>query len=260
MTSERVCAVTGAASGIGRATARALGRQGARLALFDRNAAGLAEVEKLVQNDGGRARVVELDVSDQGQAARAIDDIVTEWGRLDVLVNAAGIASSGPSSRGPVIHITEQDWDRILDVNLLGTVYCAQAAARHMTRQRAGRIVNIASVAGAVPRINAAAYGVSKAGVRMFTKCLALELARHGVTVNAVAPGPIDTPMLGPESDQRIRARFLAGTPETFRLGVPLGKLGKPEDVASAVVYLASDEANHITGAILNVDGMAQLS
>jgi 2,3-dihydro-2,3-dihydroxybenzoate dehydrogenase len=257
MASERVAAVTGAASGIGRATALALSRQGARVALCDRNAAGLAEVAKIMD---GQWRVVELDVSDQAQAARAIDGIAQDWGRLDVLVNAAGIASSGPTSRGPVIGISEKDWDRILDVNLLGTVYCAQAAARHMMRQRSGRIVNIASIAGNVPRINGAAYGVSKAGVRMFTKCLALELARHGITVNAVAPGPIDTPMLGPESDQQVRERFVTGTPEIFRLGVPLGKLGKPEDVASAIVYLVSEEANHITGAILNVDGMAQLS
>jgi len=260
MTSERVAAVTGAASGIGHATALALSRQGTRVALCDRDAARLAEAAAIIRERDGEARVVELDVSDQGQAARAIDGIVRDWGRLDVLVNAAGIISSGPSSRGPVLGIAERDWDRILEVNLLGTVYCAQAAARHMMRQRSGRIVNIASIAGAVPRINGAVYGVSKAGVRMFTKCLALELASHGITVNAVAPGPIETPMLGPRSDQQIRARFVAGAPEIFRLGVPLGKLGKPEDVASAIVYLASEEAHHITGVILNVDGMAQLS
>lgn len=257
---ERVAAVTGAASGIGRATALALSRQGTRVALCDRNAAGLAEVAKTIQGESGQARVVELDVSDQGVVVRAIDGIVQGWGRLDVLVNAAGIVSSGPTSRGPVIGIAEADWDRIIDVNLLGTVYCAQAAARHMMRQRAGCIVNIASIAGVIPRINSAAYGVSKAGVRMFTKCLALELARHRIRVNAVAPGPIDTPMLGSEDNPEIRARFVAGTPELFRLGVPLGKLGQPEDVASAIVYLASEEAHHIIGAILNVDGMAQLS
>jgi len=255
----RVAAVTGAASGIGRATALALGRRGHRLALCDRNAAGLADVAKLVEGEGAEARAVEVDVSDQGQAARAIDGVVEGWGRIDVLVNAAGIIGSGTTS-GPLMQVAEADWDRVLDVNLLGTVYCAQAAARHMIRQRAGRIVNIASIAGAVPRINAGTYSVSKAGVRMFTKCLALELAQHGITVNAVAPGPIDTPMLGPEGDQRLRARFVAGMPEAFRLGVPLGKLGQPEDVASAIAYLASEEAHHITGAILNVDGMAQLS
>jgi 2,3-dihydro-2,3-dihydroxybenzoate dehydrogenase len=208
--------------------------------------------------------MVELDVSNQEQATRAMDSIVQAWGRLDVLVNAAGIASAGQTSRGPVLNISESDWDHIMDVNLLGTVYCAQAAARHMMRQRSGRIVNIASIAGAIPRLNAAAYGVSKAGVRMFTKCLALELAHYGITVNAVAPGPTDTPMLGRDSegdeDPQLRERYITGTPEIFRLGVPLGKLGQPEDVASAILYLASDEAHHVTGVIFNVDGMAQLS
>jgi 2,3-dihydro-2,3-dihydroxybenzoate dehydrogenase len=256
----RVAAVTGAASGIGRATALALSRRGARVALCDRDATGLAEVAQVIRAEAGQTHVVELDVSDQAQAARALDGVAREWGRLDVLVNAAGIISAGATTPGPLMGVAEQDWDRILDVNLLGTVYCAQAAARHMIRQRSGRIVNVASVAGVVPRINAAAYGVSKAGVRMFTKCLALELARHGITVNAVAPGPIDTPMLGPARDPQVRARFVAGTPELFRLGVPLGKLGTPDDVASAIAYLASEEAHHITGAILNVDGMAQLS
>ena len=156
--------------------------------------------------------------------------------------------------------IAEQDWDRILDVNLLGTVYCAQAAARHMMRQRSGRIVNIASVAGAIPRINGAAYGVSKAGVRMFTKCLALELARHGITVNAVAPGRSIPPCWGPRTISRSARASWRARPNSSASGVPLGKLGKPEDVASAIVYLASEEAHHITGAILNVDGMAQLS
>jgi 2,3-dihydro-2,3-dihydroxybenzoate dehydrogenase len=260
MPSEKVSAVTGAASGIGRATALALARRGDRVALCDRNRTGLAAVAETIKSEGGQSRLVELDVSDPTQATRAIDGIVESWGRLDVLVNAAGILRSGRTSLGPVMAISEEDWDRIIDVNLLGTVYCAQAAAKQMMRRGSGRIVNVASIAGAVPRVNAAAYSVSKAGVRMLTKCLALEVARHGITVNAVAPGPIDTPMLGPVGDDQARARFLHGVPETFRLGIPLGKLGQPEDVASAIAFLASDDAHHITGAILNVDGMAQLT
>jgi 2,3-dihydro-2,3-dihydroxybenzoate dehydrogenase len=255
--------VTGAASGIGRATALRFSRQGARLALCDLNAAGLASVATTVRQAGGEVRSVELDVSNQAQVTQAIDGVVQAWGTLDVLVNAAGINAAGPTSHGPVIHISEADWDRVMSINLLGTVYCAQAAARHMMRQRRGRIVNIASIAGAVPRMHDAAYGVSKASVRMFTKCLALELARYSITVNAVAPGPTDTPMLGVAAggdDPQMRERMIAGIPEAFRLGVPLGKLGQPEDVASAILYLASDEAHHITGVILNVDGMAQLT
>lgn len=261
---EKIVAVTGAASGIGRVTALGFSRQGARVALCDRNVAGLEEVAAVIQGSGGHARVVALDVVDQAQVAGAIDGLVQAWGRLDVLVNAAGIARAGQTSVGSILQLAERDWQQMLDVNLLGTVYCAQAAARHMIRQRGGRIVNIASIAGAIPRMHAAAYGVSKAGVRMFTKCLALELARYGITVNAVAPGPTDTPMLGQDradgEDPQTRERLITGTAAIFRLGIPLGKLGTPEDVASAIFYLASDEAHHVTGVIFNVDGMAQLS
>jgi 2,3-dihydro-2,3-dihydroxybenzoate dehydrogenase len=258
---EKVVVVTGAGSGIGRATALGFCHQGARVVGCDINAAGLAETAAALQQHDAEASVREIDVADQARVFDVMDDIVRTHGALDVLVNAAGINRSGATCPGSAMQIAEADWDRIMDVNLLGTVYCAQAAARHMIPRRQGRIVNIASIAGAVPRINSAAYGVSKAGVRMFTKCLALELAAYGITVNAVAPGPIDTPMLGiATGDPQARERMIAGIPEIYRLGVPLGKLGQPEDVASAIRYLASDAAHHLTGVILNVDGMAQLS
>jgi 2,3-dihydro-2,3-dihydroxybenzoate dehydrogenase len=260
----KTVAITGAASGIGRATALAFTQQGARVSICDLNTVGLAETAQAIQHLGGDVFQVEVDVSNHAQASDAIGNIIKTQGHLDILVNAAGINQSGDSSNGPVIRIKESDWDNILDVNLLGTIYCAQAAGQHMRERRRGCMVNIASIAGAIPRLNNAAYGVSKAGVRMFSKCLALELARYGVRVNAIAPGPTDTPMLGVsaggEDDPQLRERRISGMPEIFRLGIPLGKLGVPEDVATAICFLASDEANHITGVILNVDGMAQLS
>ena len=261
---DRVVVVTGAASGIGRATALGFSRQGARVALWDRNATGLADTKSSIDSADGTAQVCELDITNQNQVNQTLDQVARTWGQIDILVNAAGISRAGETSRGSVLEVTEADWDQILDVNLMGTVFCAQAAARHMMPNRRGRIVNVASIAGAIPRWQTAAYCVSKAGVRMFTKCLALELARYSITVNAVAPGPTDTPMLGSSTedggDPQLRERMIAGIPETYRLGVPLGKLGQPEDVASAIQYLASDEAHHLTGVILNVDGMAQLS
>ncbi len=261
---DKVVVVTGAASGIGRATALGFSRQGARVALCDQNAAGLAETAAAVRNAGGEALQHELDITNQEQVNQTIGAVVRDGGQLDILVNAAGISRAGETSRGPVLDVAEADWDRILDVNLMGTVYCAQAAARHMMPRRQGRIVNIASIAGAIPRLNNAAYAASKAAVRMFTKCLALELGRYNITVNAVAPGPTDTPMLGAavggDGDPQLRELMITGMPDIYRLGIPLGKLGQPEDVASAIQYLASDEAHHLTGVILNVDGMAQLT
>ncbi len=260
----KIVAVTGAASGIGRATALGFARQGAKVTLCDLNAEGLADTAMAIEQAGGQFQQVQVDLANPTRATDAIDGIIQAHGHLDILVNAAGINRAGETSHGPVIDIAESDWDRIMDVNLLGTVYCAQAAGRHMRDRRRGSIVNIASIAGAIPRLNGTAYGVSKAGVRMFTKCLALELARYGVRVNAIAPGPTDTPMLevaaGGQDDPQMRERMIAGMPEIFRLGVPLGKLGTAEDIAAAIRFLASDDAKHVTGVILNVDGMAQLS
>jgi 2,3-dihydro-2,3-dihydroxybenzoate dehydrogenase len=146
----------------------------------------------------------------------------------------------------------------------MGTIFCAQAAAREMLRRQYGRIINVASVAGDLPRLEMGHYCVTKAGVKMFTKCLALELASRGVTVNAIAPGPTDTPMIQgiPTTDASLEAAnrvAVQGYPEAFRLGIPTGRLSTPEDQATAVLFLASEEAAQITGHILYVDGMAKL-
>ncbi|ETX06786.1 SDR family NAD(P)-dependent oxidoreductase [Candidatus Entotheonella palauensis] len=259
----KVAVVTGAASGIGRATALALGRRGARVALFDLNPEGMAETAAQLQQAGAQSQSYGLDITNQEQVNQTVAQVVERWGSLHIMVNAAGINQAGPTSYGPGIEVSEADWDRMMDVNLMGTVHCALAAAQYMRPLRRGRIVNVASVAGAVPRMNMASYCVAKAAVRMFTKCLALELAAFSITVNAVAPGPTQTPMLGSaagDADPQALERMIAGNPDIYRLGVPLGKLGQPEDVASAIQYLASDEAHHVTGVILNVDGMAQLT
>lgn len=259
----KVAVVTGAASGIGRATALGLGQQGARVALFDLNADGLAATAAQLQQAGAESQIYGLDITNQEQVNQTVAQVVQSWGALHIMVNAAGINQAGPTSYGPGIEVSEADWDRMMDVNLMGTVHCALAAAQHMRPLRQGRIVNVASVAGAVPRMNMTSYCVSKAAVRMFTKCLALELAAFSITVNAVAPGPTQTPMLGSaagDTDPQAIERMIAGNSAIYRLGVPLGKLGQPEDVASAIQYFASDEAHHLTGVILNVDGMAQLT
>jgi 2,3-dihydro-2,3-dihydroxybenzoate dehydrogenase len=259
----KIAVVTGAASGIGRATALSLGRHGARVALFDLNADGMAETAAQLQQASAESQIYGLDITNQEQVKQTVAQVVQSWGPLHIMVNAAGINQAGPTSYGPGIAVSEAEWDRMMEVNLMGTVHCALAAAQHMRPLRRGRIVNVASVAGVVPRVNMTSYCVSKAAVRMFTKCLALELAAFSITVNAVAPGPTQTPMLGSavgDADPQAHERMLAGNPEIYRLGVPLGKLGQPEDVASAIQYFASDEAHHLTGVILNVDGMAQLT
>ena len=256
----RVAAVTGAASGIGRATALALSRRGARVALCDRNAAGLAEVAKTIRARVDRRAWWSSTSPIRGSAAQAIDGVVEGWGRLDVLVNAAGILTSGRTTRGPVIGIAEEDWDRIIE----------RQCARHGLLRPGGRAAHDPATLRS-DRQHRLDRGSDPADQRRRVQ----RLEGRGADVHEVpgagaggsrdhgqcrGPGTDRHPHAGARGRSAGRARFVAGAPEVFRLGVPLGKLGKPEDVASAIVYLASEEAHHITGAILNVDGMAQLS
>jgi 2,3-dihydro-2,3-dihydroxybenzoate dehydrogenase len=252
--------VTGAGSGIGLATARALAQAGVRVALCDVNREALDQVASGIARIGITPLSFELDVTDRAQVHAVVGDIARSCGKLDILFNAAGILRQ-PTN---LLEMSDSLWDQHWDVNLMGTLFCAQAAAQEMIRRQYGRIINVASIAGDLPRLNMGHYCITKAGVKMLTKCLALELASRGVTVNAIAPGPTDTPMIrgmptDDASPEAVRRFAVEGAPEAFRLGIPTGRLSTPEDQAAAVLFLASEVAAQITGHILYVDGMAKL-
>jgi len=239
---DRVAIVTGAARGIGRGITLALVREGARVAACDLELSLLDDLVGQVHAQGGRVLALAVDVTRKDQIQRAVGQVLGEWGRVDILVNNAGIYEVLP-----VEAISEEQWDRVLAVNLKGTFLCCQAVIPAMKQQGSGCIVSIASSAGKSGGTLAGAhYSASKAGVICLTKQLARELGPHGITANAVAPGRIDTPMIHLASDEEN---------EAFRQRTPLGRLGTPEDVAGAVVFLASDEASFITGEIVDVNG-----
>jgi 2,3-dihydro-2,3-dihydroxybenzoate dehydrogenase len=257
----KVAMVTGAGSGIGLATAKALAQAGVRVALCDVNREAIDRVASEIASIGVTPLSFELDVSDSARVDTVVGNIVRTCGKLDILFNSAGIFRQS----SPLLGMSDALWDQHWDVNLMGTIFCAQAAAREMIRRQYGRIINVASIAGDLPRLNMGHYCVTKAGVRMFTKCLALELASRGVTVNAIAPGPTDTPMIRglPTDEASLEAAHqvaVRGSPEAFRLGIPTGRLSTPEDHAAAVLFLASEAAAQITGHILYIDGMAKLA
>jgi NAD(P)-dependent dehydrogenase (short-subunit alcohol dehydrogenase family) len=239
---DRVAIVTGAARGIGRAIAVALAREGARVAALDLDLIQLDDLVGQGRTRGGEMLALSVDVTRKEQIQEAVGQVLARWGRIDILVNNAGIYEVLP-----IEAISEEQWDRVLAVNLKGAFLCCQAVIPTMKRQGSGSIVSMASSAGkSGGTLSGAHYAVSKAGVICLTKQLARELGPHGITANAVAPGRIDTPMIHLASDEEN---------EAFRLRTPLGRLGTPEDVAGAVVFLVSDEASFITGEIVDVNG-----
>ena len=238
--SGRVALVTGASRGIGRAVAVQMAQAGAHVVCAARgdNAGTTAEA---IRATGGSAEAIPLDVTDAAAIETAIAGILAKHGRIDVLVNNAGITRDTL-----MLRMKRDDWDAVLQTNLTGAFSCAQAVLKPMIKQRAGRIINITSVVGQAGNAGQANYAASKAGLIGFTKALALEIASRNITVNAVAPGLVDTDM--------TRA-IAAGAHEEWASKVPLKRLGTPEDVANAVVFLASDEASYITGHVLSVNG-----
>ena len=238
---DQVAVVTGAARGIGRAIALAFAGEGARVALVDIDGEHLERLHEEVGKGGGQALTVPCDISKSSDVQGMVDRILKAFGRIDVLVNNAGIIR-----RGTIETVTEEDWDRVIAINLKGTFNYNRAAARIFREQGSGKIVNIASINGLRGKFGQSNYAASKAGIVALSKSLARELGKSQVNVNVVAPGMVRTPMT-------------AGLPpevrDTATREAVLGRLAEPEDVANLVTFLCSDRARHITGQVIQVDG-----
>ena len=238
----KIALVTGGSRGIGRAIALRLAEAGAKVAInYAGNQTAAEEVKAIIEQHGGTAMIVQTDVSDSTAAAEMVARVHEELGGLDILVNNAGITRDTL-----LVRMKDEDFDAVINTNLKGIYACTKAAAKFMTKQRSGRIVNLSSVVGEIGNIGQTNYAAAKAGVIGFSKAAAKEFAARHVTVNVVAPGFIDTDMTAVLKDS-IREKLIEG--------IPLGALGKPEHVADAVLFLVSDAASYITGQVLNVDG-----
>jgi len=237
----KVAIVTGAAQGIGRTIAETLAQDGADIAVADMDPGRAQDTIEAIKKLGRRTLNIKVNVADWNDVKAMTDQVLKEWGKIDILVNNAGITRDGL-----LVRMKEEDWNLVLQVNLNGTFHCTKAVMQPMTKQRYGRIVNIASIVGVMGNAGQANYAASKAAVIGFTKTVAREYASRSVTVNAVAPGFIDTPMTQGLS---------AAVKDLLQKQIPLGRLGQPADVAAAVRFLVSDDAAYITGQIIHVNG-----
>jgi 3-oxoacyl-[acyl-carrier protein] reductase len=237
----KIALVTGAAQGIGRAIALLLAQKGADIVISDINLEKAEEMAKEIEALGRKAMAIKVDVANTNDVERMVEAILERFGQIDILVNNAGIARDKL-----ILRMTEEDWDSVLNVNLRGTFNCTKAVIKHMSKQRKGKIVNIASVVGEMGNVGQANYSASKAGVIGFTKTIAREFAQRGINVNAIAPGYIETPMTEALTEK---------VKEELRRMIPMERLGRPEDVAQAVFFLVSEASSYITGQVLNVNG-----
>jgi 2-keto-3-deoxy-L-fuconate dehydrogenase len=249
VTGARIAVVTGAASGIGAAVAIELARRGDRIAVADRDAEGLERTAAAIREIGGEVRLVETDVTDRAAAEKAAVGVAADWGRIDVLATCAGVGTRGG---GTVLTLDEAEWHRIFDINVIGTVNWMKAALPAMIDQGKGAIVTVASQLALNSGGGTAAYIASKGAIISLTKTSAVDFAKDGVRINAVAPAVIDTPMSRTSRETSPDPAAM----QAWRLSRhPIGRVGTPEEAASAICYLASDEASFITGAVLAVDG-----
>jgi NAD(P)-dependent dehydrogenase (short-subunit alcohol dehydrogenase family) len=233
--------ITGAGSGIGRATAQACAREGASVVCVDLVAA--EETAGAIAEDGGRSEALTMDVTDSAAWARCVERAGAAFGPVGLLANVAGVVSRGPDT---ALEQTEEEWQRVIDVDLKAAWLGMRAALPGMIEQGSGRIVNIASLAGQIGLMNLLSYSAAKGGVIAMSRQVAMEYAKYGVKINSVAPGIIDTPILG-DTTAEMTAAFSAAT--------PCGRLGRAEEVAGAVLYLFSPEADFVTGQCITVDG-----
>lgn len=243
---DKVAIITGARRGMGKADAVILAKAGAKVVVSDISQEDCEKVVEEIKKQGGEALAVECDVSKKSEVDNLIKSTVDKWGRVDILVNNAGIAQSVS-----FLEMTEEQWDKTIDINLKGYFLCAQAAVKEMAKQKSGVIVNIASIAMGQQGVGFPGivhYCASKGGVAAMTEALAVELAPYNIRVNAIAPGVIDTPMVGEAGlDQKAVEGMLTR--------VPLKRMGRAEEISSVVLFLASDESSYMTGATVVVDG-----
>ena len=241
---DRVAIVSGGGRGLGEATSQRYAKEGAIVIVADLDIEPAECVAKEFQDHGGKATAVALDVTSRDAVENVVSSSVSEHGRLDVMVTFAGVALFGPA-----LDCTDEVWQRQFDVNVTGTFYCAQIAARQMVKQNSGRIITVSSIMGQRSGDSRMSYGTTKGAVIALTKQMSGEIAPYGVQINSIAPGPIKTKMWL-EANTNVEASATG-----YLGGIPMGRLGQPEDVANAAFFLASDDCSWITGHVLNVDG-----
>lgn len=242
---DKVVIITGSGGGIGKETALLFAKEGAKVVVADVNEEGGAETVENIKKEGGEAFFAKLDVSSRDQIKQVVKNTIEKYGKIDVLINNAGIIQDAL-----VVKMTEEQWDKVVNINLKGPFNCIQAVVEQMINQGSGVIINISSIVALYGNVGQTNYAATKAGLIGMTKTLAKELGKKGIRVNAVAPGFIYTPMTATVPEKIL---------EMMKEKTPLRRLGKPEDVANTLLFLSSDEASFINGAVISVDGGLQL-